>query len=120
MVMQAREQSVLLTRGRRNSPTKRTTLELRYLQLRDDTSRVVMARYINARRDWAIPPPDLIIHPAQLVVEPAGLHILDLCMLTFVVVESIRRQGDVPVMDMDSAHAIAQGNYAYGLMAFLN
>lgn len=64
---------------------------------------MLVARYQDSRRDWSVPLPDFVIHRAKVEIYPSGLHMIHMIMFTLLVVELVREDGSVEVMDLVTA-----------------
>ncbi|KZT35344.1 hypothetical protein SISSUDRAFT_1051508 [Sistotremastrum suecicum HHB10207 ss-3] len=73
------------------------------LELREESSKALVARYQDSRRDWSIPLPDFVIHRAKIEIYASGLHMIPMIMFSFMVTELVRRDGSVDVMDIVTA-----------------
>ncbi|KZT35590.1 hypothetical protein SISSUDRAFT_1051147 [Sistotremastrum suecicum HHB10207 ss-3] len=73
------------------------------LELRNESTKALLAQYQDSRRDWSVPPPQLVIKKAKIEIHSPGLHMIDMILFSLLVVELVREDGAVGVMDVSTA-----------------
>ncbi|KZT35343.1 hypothetical protein SISSUDRAFT_1051507 [Sistotremastrum suecicum HHB10207 ss-3] len=84
------------------------------LELRAESNKTLLARYRDSRRDWSAPIPRVEIEKAKIEIYPPGLHMIKMILFSLLVVELVREDGAVGVMDGSTASGRGkmQGGYS--------
>jgi len=74
------------------------------LGLHSSTGSSAVATYKDSRRDWSIPPPDLVIHQARIEITSPGLPMIDEIIISLILTEIIRKKAK---LEMDPRALVA-------------
>jgi len=61
------------------------------LELFEGDSKTSIARFFDSRRDWSANPSNLVIRKARMEIQPSALHMLDICVISLLITEVLRR-----------------------------